>query len=116
MPAATQARATTWWATQEPPVRAVLDLADLGDNEHLLDLLIPDPDLRREIINLGDDLVMIGRLRVDEPHAVLTELYGAPWRGWDGDLVCDHEADRLQDDVLTRAQLVASLLTAGGTR
>lgn len=101
-----------WWDNQPEPVRAVLDLACNEDDDMVERILrtFGAAEHVYAVTTLGDDLRWIVRLRADVPHEVLSAYYDRPWHGWDGDLVAEQEADALKADVLTRAQLVASLI------
>lgn len=101
-----------WWDAQPDQVRAVLDLAYEQEHDAATRILATfgAGEHAAAIDALRTDLVWIDRLRADEPHEVLSAYYDKQWHGWDGDLIAEQEADDLRASVLTRAQLVASLI------
>lgn len=94
--------------TQPDPVRAIIELAETEGNDRIVALLAPEH--ADTLTDIADKLNWISRLGWDSPCAALTDYYGQPVHGIYLDQAADRLADELRVDVVTSAQLVASLL------
>lgn len=99
-----------FWDTQPAPVRAVILDALLDEGERPLSLL--HPEHAATIAGIAEALAWIERCETERASIVLSDYYERPVRGIYLDVAADQLADEKRADVLTNAQLVASLLTA----